>query len=40
MPRVAGSYVLESLGIVRETTGQKKNRAYSYQAYVALLTGR
>jgi Fic family protein len=32
--------VLESLGIVRETTGQKKNRAYSYQAYVALLTGR
>lgn len=39
MPRVAGSYVLESLGIVRETTGQK-NRAYSYQAYVALLTGR
>ena len=30
--------VLESLGIVVEVTGQKKNRSYSYQAYVALLT--
>ena len=29
--------VLEDLGIVTELTGQKKNRSYSYQAYVALL---
>lgn len=29
---------LESLGIVSERTGQKKNRNYSYQAYVDLLT--
>lgn len=31
--------VLEGLGVVGELTGQKKNRSYSYQAYVALLTG-
>ncbi|MCF8211935.1 MAG: Fic family protein [Rhodoferax sp.] len=31
--------VLEGLGVVAELTGQKKNRSYSYQAYVALLTG-
>ncbi len=31
--------VLEELGIVAELTGQKKNRSYSYQPYVALLTG-
>jgi Fic family protein len=31
--------VLESMGIVIEMTGQKKNRSYSYQPYVALLTG-
>jgi Fic family protein len=30
--------VLEALGIVSETTGQKKNRSYSYAAYVELLT--
>ena len=30
--------VLEELGIVIELTGQKKNRVYSYQAYVALLS--
>jgi Fic family protein len=30
--------VLERLGIVVEMTGQKKNRNYSYQAYVDLLT--
>lgn len=30
--------LLESLGIVTELTGQKKNRTYSYQAYVDLLT--
>ena len=30
---------LESLGIVTEQTGQKKNRSYSYHAYVELLTG-
>lgn len=30
--------VLEDLGIVRETTGQKKNRSYSYQAYIELLS--
>ena len=30
--------VLEELGIVMELTGQKKNRIYSYQAYVELLS--
>jgi Fic family protein len=30
--------VLEGLGIVVERTGQKKNRSYSYQAYVELLS--
>jgi Fic family protein len=30
--------VLEELGIVLETTGQKKNRSYSYQAYIELLS--
>ena len=30
--------VLEELGIVAEMTGQKKNRSYSYQAYVELLS--
>lgn len=30
--------VLEDLGIVMEITGQKKNRSYSYQAYVDLLS--
>jgi Fic family protein len=30
--------VLESLGIVREQTGQKKNRSYSYSAYIDRLT--
>ncbi|HET8708388.1 MAG TPA: Fic family protein [Pseudomonadales bacterium] len=29
---------LEELGIVVEVTGQKKNRSYSYQAYVDLLS--
>ncbi len=29
--------LLESLGIVTELTGQKKNRCFSYQAYVELL---
>jgi Fic family protein len=29
--------VLEDLGIVAEVTGQKKNRTYSYQAYIDLL---
>ena len=29
--------LLEDLGIVAELTGQKKNRVYSYQAYVELL---
>lgn len=29
--------LLESLGIVAELTGQKKNRSYSYQAYIDLL---
>ena len=31
--------VLEELGIVAELTGQKKNRSYSYAAYIALLAG-
>ncbi|WP_027476882.1 Fic family protein [Curvibacter gracilis] len=30
--------VLEELGVVMEMTGQKKNRIYSYQAYVELLS--
>jgi len=30
--------VLEDLGIVVEFTGQKKNRSYSYQGYIDLLT--
>ena len=30
--------VLEDLGIVAEMTGQKKNRSYSYQAYVKVLS--
>jgi Fic family protein len=30
--------MLEDLGIVTEKTGQKKNRNYSYQAYVELLS--
>ena len=30
--------VLEELSIVTEMTGQKKNRSYSYQAYVELLS--
>jgi Fic family protein len=31
--------LLEDLGLVVEMTGQKKNRTYSYQAYVELLSG-
>lgn len=34
----AAVQVLEQLGVVTEVTGQKKNRSYSYQAYVDLLT--
>lgn len=34
----AAVQVLEQLGVVVEVTGQKKNRSYSYQAYVDLLT--
>lgn len=30
--------VLEDLGILTEMTGQKKNRSYSYQAYIELLS--
>ncbi|MGJ7615026.1 MULTISPECIES: hypothetical protein [unclassified Variovorax] len=30
--------LLESLGIVSEVTGQRKNRSFSYQSYIALLT--
>jgi len=30
--------LLEDIGIVSELTGQKKNRVYSYHAYVALLS--
>jgi Fic family protein len=33
----AAVQVLQSLGIVAEMTGQKKNRSYSYQPYIALL---
>jgi hypothetical protein len=31
--------VLEDLGIVAELSGQKKDRSYSDQTYIALLTG-
>lgn len=31
---------LEDLGIVVEITGQKKNRSYSYQAYIELLSDK
>jgi Fic family protein len=34
----AAVQTLQELGIVAETTGQKKNRHYSYQAYVDLLS--
>ena len=30
--------VLEDLGIVMEMIGQKKNRSYSYQSYIELLS--
>jgi len=30
--------ILEDQGIVTELTGQKKNRSYSYQPYIDLLT--
>jgi Fic family protein len=30
--------VLEGLGLVTELTGQKKNRSYSYQPYIELMT--
>lgn len=30
--------LLESLGIVKELTGQKKNRSYSYQTYIDLMS--
>lgn len=30
--------LLESLGIVSEVTGQRTNRSFSYQSYIALLT--
>ena len=30
--------LLQDLGIVNELTGQKKNRSYSYQAYIDLLS--
>ncbi|HRP66453.1 MAG TPA: Fic family protein [Thauera sp.] len=34
----AAIQVLEALGILSELTGQKKNRVYSYRAYVELLS--
>ena len=34
----AAVMALQALGIVTEITGQKKNRQYSYQAYVELLS--
>ena len=30
--------LLDDLGILAELTGQKKNRVYSYQTYVELLS--
>ena len=29
---------LEELGLITETTGNKKNRSFSYAAYIELLT--
>ena len=37
-PTATAVKVLEDLGMVAEMTGQKKNRSYSYQAYVELLS--
>jgi hypothetical protein len=34
----AAVMALQALGIVTEITGQKKNRQYSYQSYVELLS--
>jgi Fic family protein len=34
----AAVMALEDLGIVKETTGYKKNRSYSYQAYIDVLS--
>ena len=34
----AADKILAELGIVAELTGQKKNRSYSYQRYIALLS--
>ncbi|MDP2264297.1 MAG: Fic family protein [Hydrogenophaga sp.] len=34
----AAAKVLQELGIVTEVTGQKKNRVFSYQAYIDLLS--
>ena len=34
----AAVLVLESLGIVTELTGHKKNRIYSYQVYISALS--
>lgn len=34
----ASVQALEQLGVVVEVAGQKKNRSYSYQAYIDLLT--
>jgi hypothetical protein len=34
----AAVQLLEALGMVTEMTGQKKNRSYSYQPYIELLT--
>lgn len=36
--QTAAVRVLEKLGIVTEMTGQKKNRSYSYQTYIELLS--
>ena len=35
---IAAVKVLEGLGIAVELTGQKKNRSYSYQSYIELMT--
>jgi len=34
----AAAKVLRELCIVKEVTGQKKNRVFSYQAYIDLLS--
>jgi len=37
-PTVTALVRLENLGLVRETTGRKRDRVYSYAPYLAILS--